>query len=205
MTHEEIMGLFHEQYGNLYDIGNVFVRDGYEYATNARILIRRKTDKPNTEGKFPDVNEVFKGYPRSDATRVMLSDPGVGEVVICENQKCPECDGEGGTTCDECNHETVCEHCGGKGLYGPVDISPLRPLIQLGEAWFNADYISVLWAIGVREVQTTGELKPLYFSIGEYEGFAMPTNSKYAKGMMGDAQTRIRKALMEKKPATVGA
>lgn len=200
LTHDQIMRLFYaDGQATRYNIPCIFVRDGYECATDGRMAIRRKTDKPSDGGGFATFHDVFKGHPIASALVSEIADPGVPDVVVGNATDCEKCHGCGEIECDECGHTNDCKQCDGRGYTGRKDESPERLPVKIGDAWFNADYIAALWAIGVREVRTTLANKPLYFELGEYQGLVMPIHREesFTHNPNTPAILRIRKILHE--------
>ena len=98
-----------------------FVKNGFKYATDARIIIRVPTDEPDTgigEKKFPDPNTVYG--PREsivcdqDWPDSFPDCPTCGQLGYEIRFECPICDGSGYHECD-LGHDHECEECGGNG------------------------------------------------------------------------------------------
>lgn len=114
-----------------YGINKYHWMDGYLCATDGRVLIRYKMDhKPVVEYAegYPDVNSVLSGLKPGE--EISLIDLCKGETVKCEecggtgrnSVICPECEGDGSSSCPTCGHEKNCERCHGDGHIPGVDI-----------------------------------------------------------------------------------
>jgi hypothetical protein len=198
LTHEQIISLFQAESGEgRFNYAGTFVQSLHEYATEGRTAIRWKTKNEETPAdKRPDVASVFVGYPRPNATTWPITDPGVPPIKIGNAQDCVDCHATGEVECHECRHISDCEKCGGRGYTGKKDESPERAAYVAGDWYGNADFIAMLYAIGVREIQVTEDNQPAYFAVGEYEGLIMPC-SRTSSTMGGVTQPimRVRKLL----------
>ena len=127
MTAEEFLKRFSDPTYSRYDLTKQCVRNGWRYATDARILCRIKTNEPDCEpvredgskSRFPDVAGVMKpheeafGFPSefSTLTRIpckVSNDTGLVTV------SCDRCGGSGICEC-RCGDEHDCGYCDGVG------------------------------------------------------------------------------------------
>ncbi len=123
-----------------YSLETPFVIDGYEYFSDGRICIKRKTDKPETTDKTPDCEACFKQSREiSLTTPIPILDPSYSDekCTFClgtgkEHVICNMCDGFGCHDCDcgtdhecgycdatgriECYNDKFCLYCDGKRL-----------------------------------------------------------------------------------------
>jgi RecJ-like exonuclease len=105
-----------------YNLETPFVIEGYEYFSDGRICIKRKTDKPNTTDKAPDFEDCFdlsKQVQLENGIEIKLPDLSDDNCPYCrgtgkEFVECDECSGTGNCTCD-CGHEHECPSCDGEG------------------------------------------------------------------------------------------
>jgi hypothetical protein len=97
-----------------YSIAKPFVKSGYLYATDARIVVRVRTSKRQGNGdkkKTPDVAGLWKDEFESSAKFVPLPT----DLRALSQIKCGYCDGKKSTVCKECGHRKKCEKCRGIG------------------------------------------------------------------------------------------
>jgi hypothetical protein len=105
-----------------------FVRAGYRYATDGRIVVRVPAPgEPDTESdaaaKFPNADDIFgkaitpcrAPWPVDDYVRksgTCFRCDGYGEV---DGDECGKCYGSGIKVCPTCEHEEDCDYCDGRG------------------------------------------------------------------------------------------
>ena len=95
-----------------------FVDNGFEYATDGRILVAVKTDKPDTESRRPkDCRQLFERIWDEGWKPVKMSMPERTTHKCCfcngdgiKRDQCNICDGFGLHTCD-CGTEHTCGYC----------------------------------------------------------------------------------------------
>ncbi len=105
-----------------YSLETPFVIDSYEYFSDGRICIKRKTDKPDTTDKAPDFESCF-----TQSREVALKEPipivepnysdedcGFCRGTGKEHVACNICIGTGWHECD-CGIEHDCGNCDGTG------------------------------------------------------------------------------------------
>ena len=93
-----------EASGARFAIDRPFVAEGYEYATDLKIVIRVPSGEPNSpssDRKRPDASKLryWKDFPLQHSTTLNATIPER------ETQKCRECDGEDRYECPECDGE----------------------------------------------------------------------------------------------------
>ena len=100
-----------------YKINRIWVQDGYENATDGRIIVCEKTDKPsNYDGSFPDATKLLFG---KDFSQCVNPFPAAERSTETE---CQYCSGSGEKTeeCPTCGHDRAtgedCERCDGLGM-----------------------------------------------------------------------------------------
>ena len=106
-----------------YSLETPFVIDGYEYFSDGRICIKRKTDNPDTTDKSPDFEEGFKqsqGIVLPSPIPITEPDCSGERCDLClgtgrEHVRCRKCDGFGCHDCD-CGVEHDCGYCKAEGL-----------------------------------------------------------------------------------------
>ncbi len=97
-----------------------WVKDGYEYVSNGRILIRIKTDKPDTEGRHPNAKDLFEQQKEIPPVEIKLPDRIVDQACDdcfgsgIRHCKCESCDGKGSHRC-ECGDTHGCRDCDSSG------------------------------------------------------------------------------------------
>lgn len=98
-----------------YLITQIFVKNGYRYAIDGRILVSQPVNEKDTEGNFPDCGSVMVGDFQSSATPIPQSDHP--DTIECEN-----CDG-GMCWCYGCESEHDFGKCEGSGMV--MNVVPL--------------------------------------------------------------------------------
>lgn len=174
------------------NIGEPFVKDGWMYATDARICVRVPCSQPDSEGRFPDVAVVFRLYGvKEPPTTVRHRDGGVAYSGLAAWQQWPtkpiwvktEPDKQTGITCPLCHGEgetfwggdsQACVYCDRTGLLErfenvelgiPFDAS--SPLIA-GKYWSLISRLPDVW---YREPENSE--KPIHFRFRGGEGLLM--------------------------------
>ena len=110
-----------------WDFATPFVQGGWRYATDGDCTVWE--DAPGIEDAtgrtLPNMGAALDKYPFPASLARTFADVKLGRrrFVQCEKcggkgripkrVKCPECDGEGETTCDCCDHTHRCDKCGG--------------------------------------------------------------------------------------------
>lgn len=110
-----------------------WIAGGCEYATDGKILVRRKTNKPDSVQGFkpPNARDLIKDQlaileHNKDSTVIPLPefvscDLCGGMTFTTQMDECDTCDGSGTDVCSECGHEDECEDCDGAGEYESID------------------------------------------------------------------------------------
>lgn len=157
-----------------YNMGVPFVKDGYEYATNTRICVRRKVDAADTpigDKRFPNAAQLFvgsfHGVTAAYFLEVMLKTWSEVPCWCCNETgkcHCEACEGVGDT-------RVICECCAGSGsVYFPRTV-------DIGTALVDTRYdklIRELPGIRVRIPGEGDEQKPICFVFDGGEGLLMP-------------------------------
>ena len=98
-----------------------FVKNGFKYATDARIIIRVPTDEPDTdigETKFPDTEHIYAKYEAvvcdQEWPESFPDCPTCGQLGYAIQYECMTCRGEGYQKCDLW-HDHECDECYGHG------------------------------------------------------------------------------------------
>jgi len=141
MTEEKLHQIFADccaQKKSIYDIDKPFVQNGFAYATNAKIIVRQKTDAPDSDGKLPDVNALFDEFRGDQIVEIP-------EVEFHEHI-CEECNGRGIWVCNECKQCVICDACEGEGKFSdPLSFVPLSCSFGISNR-----YAAILYRNGVR-------------------------------------------------------
>ena len=151
-----------------YNFHRPFVKGGFLWATDARILVRVHSDEPDTvpeHGKFPNVMAVWE--PGFDSAGEFVPLPNLRyELVACE-----ECGGCGRYICPTCEHEDDCSECDGSGeVFSPC-------WLKIGANSFAAELIDKLKRLpGISVViqGADGFKKPMSFRFDGAEGLISP-------------------------------
>jgi hypothetical protein len=115
--------------GNL-DKTKVYNKGGFKCATDGRIAVRIKSDEPDTDGNFPDLEICFGvPYKKIDPAKITKPTLDVTEHCFeCDNGKvyfgweqCKSCHGDGICKCG-CPVEHECGKCGGSGGVYPKSV-----------------------------------------------------------------------------------
>ena len=120
MKAEELHPIFKEcclKTSTRYAMDHPFSQGGYWCATDGRILVRQKTDEPDSDGKYPDTASVWRADELYEPEPMPLD--VTAECKNCdgsETQKCEECQGTGECVC-RCDHEHECGYCDGRGSW----------------------------------------------------------------------------------------
>lgn len=154
-----------------YAIDRTWVFGGHVYATDGRIVVRSKTDEPDTpkEGHgWPPAYGLFTDTKRSDKPLVM---PSKCKPIVNSCRECNGC-GEWYCNCPDCANEHPCDSCeDGKVIEWPVYI--FADIIALG-----GRYVDIL----VRHTCTAypsakkAKASPVYFTFDGGEGLLMPVS-----------------------------
>lgn len=146
-----------------------FVLDGWEYATDGSVAIRRKTDKPNTEQywRIPKtIASIFEIQNAVDETTLPIVLPTFEPCSECEDRvftweevECDECYGTGESKCHTCGHVDDCDECDGTGKVDEqikCDHCEHRYTVSVNEKnVLKARLCLLLAKNGVREVRPT--------------------------------------------------
>lgn len=179
-----------------------WVKGGYEYATDGKIIARRRTDQPDnfTDHHSTRINIAAwfefseMGEPTSEVEAPSPTPcpecAGVGKVNFVP---CAACIGTGDLECS-CGHQHECEECNGEGKIK----SPLGKLSEcpdcdgLGSFWNHAGtklagmviqdkYLALIVGHGaeIRAATSRGLRgdRVFYFKAGEVDGLLMPMKS----------------------------
>jgi hypothetical protein len=152
--------------GGRYDTGEPFVRDGFEYATDSRIIVRVKTDKPDTDSSrhVPEKpHKVFEGAVVNLKTWIPLD-------IALKIEECKDCHGTGielrGLEVGDVAEE--CVTCDGRKT---VD---LTPSIKVDGALFGPKYLQKIQSLHNVRYCVVGGLKAMQFVFDGGEGRLMP-------------------------------
>jgi len=141
-----------------------FVRDGWKYATDGRIMVRIKTDEPDDSGqphKRPNAAKLFEGFDVSKLEAFNLP-----ELKGVENQTCRYCSGNGVQTCS-LGHDHDCDECDTTGL------TEKWPEQDIGKARFSERFLVKIKNLpGLRFYPTTAET-PALFTFDNGEGILL--------------------------------
>jgi transcription elongation factor Elf1 len=144
-----------------------FIIDGWEYATDGVVAIRRKTDKPNTDHDFrvpKSIVGIFERKNAIDESKQPIKLPAFESCKECRDKvftyhevECDECGGEGESECPRCGHESECEECDGTGNVDEMikcDRCELRYTVDANETHeLAAKYCLLLARHGVHEIR----------------------------------------------------
>jgi hypothetical protein len=97
-----------DEEGRKYQLHLPVVRNGFEYATDGRIAVRRPTEKSNSQNRiYPKIEEIFQGIPReSDFIPIPPQE---------FDGKCGDDCLNGTSYCTECENDSECYRCAGTG------------------------------------------------------------------------------------------
>lgn len=147
-----------DEVASRYDVTEPFVQDGYEYAVDGRIAVRRPTQQPNTVNrKLPIAKYVFGSHPDVANWRPIPErelDGVCGEG--CQSGTCK---------CASCGQSVACVRCLGTGAE---------------VAWIGALQVAIAYDEKVRsipDVYISDEGDTLLFRSGDIEGVLMPLSS----------------------------
>ena len=124
-----------------------FVDNGFEYATDGKILIAVKTDKPDSEDRHPkNTQQLFERVWDESWEPIKIRWPDRTEHKCCfcngdglKRHQCNICEGFGRHTCD-CGTEHDCGYCDGEG-YSKCEDSEICPECEgTGKAFENQKY-----------------------------------------------------------------
>jgi len=147
----------------IYDIDKPFVQNGFAYATDAKIIVRQKTDAPDTDVVVPSVGDLFDDFRGGQSVEI--------PEVEFDERICEECGGKGEWICTECKQDVICSACEGNGNFSdPLLFVPL----SCGFGISNR-YAAILYRHGVRTACLPDDPdRPCRFYVGEdIEGLLM--------------------------------
>ena len=146
-----------------YAIANPFVRGGWRYATDGRVLVRVPAPLIPSDGinreQQPDVDTVLRGVDFTKCTESMpplRSDSrGKDKEKKCNCKMCPSCDGTGGCVCPDCGNGHDCPVCDGLGRKGTTSdcllckgtniVKTARWKVQkIGAKYLSCQFLSVI-------------------------------------------------------------
>lgn len=175
-----------------YTLTKPWIRNGFVYATDGRILVRQATKQADTtDDKPPGGAEHMFDESKPRGKSIPLPDIGMelGDRLVCEKCKgknssktCSECNGEGSHVCPTCSHakpcracegegDKYCSACGGEGMLARKRTSvKLRPRHTIGLADY---YVWLLRRHGIDAVRMTTTATSFYFSKGKIRGIVM--------------------------------
>ncbi len=143
-----------------FDLSKPFVRDGFVWATDGRIMVRTPEDRVeesalaslrNGDRKLPNPHDVWRP---SGSIAIDLPPSVVTEIT------CPKCEGEEYTECYSCN-----------GLRKEIVFEG----VMCGHVMLAPRYLACLINYGVKKVYATSDPHhPVYFSDTLLEGLLMP-------------------------------
>lgn len=138
-----------------------FVRNGWKYATDGRIMVRVKTDEPddsNEPHKRPNAAKLFEVFDVSKLDAVDLP-----ELTGVTTQKCRYCNGNGVQTCS-LGHDHDCDECDGTG---EVEEWPSQ---DIGACRFSERYLSKIITLPGLKFYPTSAENPALFTFDGGEG-----------------------------------
>lgn len=134
-----------------YTIGRPWVRGGFAYATNGRIVVRQPVTLQDTTHNAPDALAMFN-ESKPSGTIILLPDIGPNRSAT---MLCDECHGDGHCDCSRCGQDAECYECGGKGTAGRE-----QNAIELATGLFVADtYVWLLQRHDITNVQVDENYK----------------------------------------------
>jgi len=147
-----------------------FAHDGWMYATDNAILVRVKTDEPDTSSRegeiIPKAYKMFEAFPSEHAQW----DRWRSYPLVQHSSTCPECDGTGQVECDRCGHVAAgCTKCDGLGV---IEKAKCR---QIGFVMIAMKYDQLIRSLPKVEcVMPTDADAPVAFRFEGGEGLVMP-------------------------------
>lgn len=175
-----------------YTLTKPWIRNGFVYATDGKIVVRQAVKQSDTTGDKPpgDVDREFDASTPTGQS-IPLPDIGMelGDRLVCEKCKgknpsktCSECNGKGKHVCPTCSHakpcracegegEKYCSACDGEGMIArPRRSVKLRPTHTIGLADY---YVWLLRRHGIDAVRMTATRASFYFRKGTIKGLVM--------------------------------
>jgi hypothetical protein len=162
-----------------YALASPWVRGGWEYATDGRIMVRvssPESDTPQQDARpFPPAHEIFEKH--FDAIKCIEPWPAV--------RYCPHCFGTGEMGCtgesfeddgfrgswDGCKHK--CPVCNGGLPHGDVEIRQGVPSVVIGEHWLNVVYDAKIKLLSGVRYSPAKSNQPLPFIFDGGQGCVM--------------------------------
>lgn len=155
-----------------YDLTGPFVQAGYQYGTDAKIMLRAAADAPNTEGdlRLPNAGETFDHFAQQEhgPWQPLTVTATRGDWVSCD-----QCDGAGWSWDPVTYHVQRCKHCNSNG-----SVWDRSAEVQIGGRWFMrqmSDLLLLLPRVEYRmPVENLHDGRPMHFRSGGAEGLLMP-------------------------------
>ena len=180
-------------------INQPFCWDGYIYATDARIVVRRHKvpednfkdgeNVYNVKEMFDKIDKTgeFKVLPDFEVIDVECEECcGSGEIKICN--ECDSCGGTGECKCANCGGIHDCGVCDGEGeiISGGITCQTCNGTgktkgchnAEIEGYWFSGKYIWLLKKLGavkyiLTKLTPESDSKAMYFQSNDYEGILM--------------------------------
>lgn len=110
-TSDDLLQHFCDSGVTRYSFESPFVKGGFEYATDARIAVRRATEKPDVDFEtrrlpFQETMEALFAFPEHLRFSPLPDPEYAGNCDCC---------GSGVIRCECCDHEKPCNRCCGTG------------------------------------------------------------------------------------------
>lgn len=186
MKATKIHPIFHacvDEGGGIFSTDKIAVRDGWRFASDGRVIVRQRTDEPNTDWKSPDQEQAPWG--REKYADIAIAIPDLGEQPMIA---CCECKGKWrGKTCSRCGGRghrgrACCQFCAGHGKWADCRFCDAGKTaapavsIDLGPVALSDLYIRLIfpWVKEVFPSKKNSTTCPVYFMVGEIEGLLMP-------------------------------
>lgn len=139
------------------NLENIFIKDGYAYATNGHILIRVDCNEQNSNGEYPNVQTLIESIEDNcdliiDFAQEIKYKTKPKYAIKQNSVDCDNCDGQGVVRCSECGGDKECKKCGGEGklqetLYSDEIVGEEyihNYFIKINDSYFDQGYIHLI-------------------------------------------------------------
>lgn len=169
---------FCDRYAWRHAIGQPWAKDGYLYATDARIAIRIPTSQPDTptgDARLPKIADVFAQWPvpATAAWQRWPVKPVFVDTAHETGEDCPICHGDGFYYTD--GDVRRCVYCDGSGKVQAFDNVELGKSYVAGVYWDKIRRLPDPWYVEPEKAD-----EPVHFRFLGGEGLLMPIKQEDA-------------------------